>query len=540
MTATSDNAAEELPQPIAAPLPAPANNPGYAPSDMPITKGVPGGAASNQNQTTPVMDPNTRHGIVERNPSIISAYFQKVLPLLTGRYLIRAFHTWSQRGELDFFGLFESTKQKVDNTIDAYMLEPNEQTKAAAINKLRAVGLTENKAQRDLNKSKKAYDKIRDVIEQQKVKINDLDISLWNPQQARDLEDFKELKKKTRKDAVTNLYEKSYDAAVGTANLIMTAYHMRQTRHDMLNLFAETVALECGKKAKEITWPDIKKSDNIIVQKTLTNYRRKNGIRLANDALFFLSPAAFIPGMPVRLRALPSGEMAIGFKGLSLLSDVLFNKSTIYEDTIQFVDEKVNPQHGIGALIHKSDIYRIYQKFASVHDPKAMFRDVTIHQDEDHLDRNIVDSIFVRIADLMNNTYKYKNSMNSDNAQLENFALPQFLYLLGHKLIDLRKPEQTLAYINIMNRYGVDAVKEAKSEFEFGASLAEVLKKYPVESPQVREEKIAAPAAAMPVFFPANRESMPEPANKPATQITSIAAEREMLSAANAPAITQG
>jgi hypothetical protein len=57
--------------------------------------------------------------------------------------------------------------------------------------------------------------------------------------------------------------------------------------------------------------------------------------------------------------------------------------------------------------------------------------------------------VFSRITELMNQTYAYKhNSLTDSNGNLviqADFALPKFIYLLGHNLIDPSDPEHTLA-----------------------------------------------------------------------------------------------
>src|SRR6185312_7082074 len=65
-----------------------------------------------------------------------------------------------------------------------------------------------------------------------------------------------------------------------------------------------------------------------------------------------------------------------------------------------------------------------------------------------------------------------------------NFALPKFLYLIGHDLIQPANVKQTLALIEVANRYDMKAVKQVVKTLGEGASLAEALKPYPVLLPE--------------------------------------------------------
>ena len=50
---------------------------------------------------------------------------------------------------------------------------------------------------------------------------------------------------------------------------------------------------------------------------------------------------------------------------------------------------------------------------------------------------------------------------------------------MGHDLIDTHQPQTTLAYIEIANRYGMEAVKEMRTALAQGATLEQVVTKYP-------------------------------------------------------------
>ncbi len=92
---------------------------------------------------------------------------------------------------------------------------------------------------------------------------------------------------------------------------------------------------------------------------------------------------------------------------------------------------------------------------------------------------------FDRMTQLMNLTYAYKHPSDIDpqTGQVRrqaDFALPKFIYLLGHDLIDVNKPEQTLAAIEIANQFGIPAVKEMQAMLKSGASLVQVTERFPI------------------------------------------------------------
>ena len=307
-------------------------------------------------------------------------------------------------------------------------------------------------------------------------------------------------------------------------------------------MFAEAVAYENGKPAADVGFGDLRKSDNVLVTESLKNLALKSVARYVGDSLFF---TRFIAKLFPKMNALNSfgfGDIAVGLKGGQLIYDITNKKTTFFEDLLQLIDKKLNPIRGIGDPLSVSEVIDLYQKYAITHQPKLMFTDATIQQNKDGIDWEKSNKIFSHITDLMNATYKYKHTDVTPDAETPpaDFALPKFLYLLGHNMINPYKPEETLAYVDIANRYGIEAVKQVHTAIGHGARLEDMLRKYPVDLSKLKETKAASSLAAMPVFFPANKDSMPEPANKPDTRIAVAAAEREAMAPVGAPSITQG
>ncbi|MFO1243462.1 MAG: hypothetical protein U1E36_09770 [Rickettsiales bacterium] len=516
------------------PLSEPANNASYIPSSGPMTQGVPGGTTSNQNQ--PSQNQNPMHTSVTRDPASTPGYFRLVLPLLAGRYLWRGLLSSLQEKQSDFFGVFSKTKKNMGDAIEGYLAKSPTTSHEDIIYKLREAGWTKHGAEEALKE-----------VKDNQALVNSTEFPLETKEATIKFSDAQDKVRKfsseAKKRVVTRKYESAFDGGIGIASTGITLNYMSRVKTDIHNVFAETVALEKGRDPRDINYSDIKKSDNLIVQSTLSNSFRNNVFRLANDALFFVRPLSFALTKPlVWSRSWYTGEMAIGLKGVYLLKEVMRKETTIFEDLIQLIDRKFNPIKGIGDPISQSDVIDLYQKFAMVHTPEAAFTDATIRQNKDGLNWEKSYAIFSRVTELMNNTYKYKHMTHGEETQ-DDFALPKFLYLLGHKMIDPYKPEETLAYVEIANKYGIEPVKQMRAALSHGASLESVLEKYPVSLERLTVKKSrGAETPTVPVsFFPAKEESMPQPANesKPQTKIAVSTLAHE-APAPSGPSLTQG
>ena len=190
---------------------------------------------------------------------------------------------------------------------------------------------------------------------------------------------------------------------------------------------------------------------------------------------------------------MPLGELALGAKGLLLVGETQRKSTSILTDLTDMIDRKLNPQHGLGDPMRASDLLDLYQKYNLTNSPEDLFKDATSHDMKDSANWRLSNTIFARMADLMNDTYKYKHGFTTNHDQLEQltheiigekryFTMPKYLYLLGHDLINLKEPEKTLAYIEIANRYSIQAVKDVRVLLEDQKiPLEEVLQTYAVD-----------------------------------------------------------
>ena len=258
--------------------------------------------------------------------------------------------------------------------------------------------------------------------------------------------------------------------------MALTYSYSRVVYRDIKNIFSETVADEMGKPVDAITDYDIRHSQNRIVQHTLKNYRDKLWGRYGTDLLFF--PAAWM-----RMEGLV--DAALGIKGLQLFMDTWKRKTTMFEDLITFVNNKINPRNGLGQPISVGEIFDLYQHYEQEYNPNKAFANVLEHGTGEGARWAQSQPIFTRLTELMNLTYAYKHSSVIDPEtghaiQQADFALPKFIYLLGHDLIDVNQPAQTLATIEIANRYGIPGVKEMQAMLARGEKPDAIDARFPI------------------------------------------------------------
>lgn len=300
-----------------------------------------------------------------------------------------------------------------------------------------------------------------------------------------------------KKNTKALIQGETFDAALGTIMLGATTAYAWRVLNDIVETYAETIAYETNQDPKDVGWRDVFKSDNKIVKQTRDNYVAKNTFRYANDLGFFSRQLgkvlpAMIPGTEW-IQRVKFGEIMLGVKAMSLLGETQRPTTSLFDDIISMIDNKLNPQKGLGEPIKASDLLDLFQKYESKNNPENMFSDATRHEKEDDAEWRMSNAVFSRMADLMNSTYKYKHGFDKELEPEDRFTrdvltseryftLPKYLYLLGHDLIDPTQPEKTLAYAEVANHYGIQAVKPLQRLLEYeGVPLAEALKRYPVD-----------------------------------------------------------
>lgn len=291
----------------------------------------------------------------------------------------------------------------------------------------------------------------------------------------------------TRTKAAHHKWAFWYNATMGVGSLALTTSYSWTVYQDIKNIFSEAVALESGRKPEEIGYAELKKSDNRIVQKTMENYFWRTFKRAFTDLFFFPMAAA---------RSERGGDLMIGLKALQALTETWKRKTTMFEDLVTFINNKINPRNGLGQAINVGEVFDLYQHYCESYAPEKMFQNVVERGTGEGARWARAQPIFERMAQLMNLTYAYKHSSVIDPAtghaiHQANFSLPKLIYLLGHDLIDVGTPDETLARIDIANHYGIPAVKEMQAMLQQGSAaerttaLARVLEKFPIPA---REE----------------------------------------------------
>ncbi len=276
-------------------------------------------------------------------------------------------------------------------------------------------------------------------------------------------------------------YHHYFDAAAGAWMFGVTSLFAYSTLRDMKNVFAEAIAYETGKKPEDVGYLDLFKSSNKSIVKARRNMISYNALRgLANLSFFGSHFSRFVPGEKWKkaVRELPSTNLGVGVNSAYLFGEVVFRDRTFFEQLQNFVDTKLNQQNALGEDIQPIDLLRLYERNALDNDPENAFKGKVSH--EMWKDSQV---IFQRMTDLMNHTYQDKKA-----GRQADFTLPKFLYMLGHNLIDPRRVEQTLAYIEVANAYGAEALKQVVKKVQKGDRLAAALKEYPVTIPTWKDE----------------------------------------------------
>jgi hypothetical protein len=278
-------------------------------------------------------------------------------------------------------------------------------------------------------------------------------------------------------------YAVFYNSALGVGSATLTASYSWMVYKDIKSIFSEAVAEEMGKQPKDITYNDIAASDNKIVKATMHNFKSRLFNRLFTDMLFF--PAAW-------LRDTFAGDFMLGVKGVQLLSDTWKRKTTMFEDFVTFINNKINPRNGLGQPITVGEVFDLFQHYTDAFHTDHMFTNVLERGTGEGAVWAKSQPIFQRIAQLMNKTYAYKHESVVDPTtghaiRLADFALPKFIYMLGHDLIDPYRPERTLALLEVYNARGVAALKQATTMLDAGTPADDVLKNFALTMPTMAQ-----------------------------------------------------
>lgn len=254
---------------------------------------------------------------------------------------------------------------------------------------------------------------------------------------------------------------------VGAFMLGVSTIYMGRTYKDLKAAFSEAISWETGKKKEDINFMDIMKSDNTLVEAARRNFMKYNMRRFAVNTPFF-GHYAF-----KSIKPKDSILFGVASNSIYLMSDVLSRKETFFERLQAFVDEKVLHTEKLGDKIDAIDLINLYELHSRDKNPNYRF---TGRMDTKEWQDRM--KVFGRMAELMNETYG-----NQTNPEHANFTLSKMIYLMGHGMITSDgSPERSCAYIEVANKYGIEAVKDMSGKnMADGSDLAYAKDKYPVK-----------------------------------------------------------
>jgi hypothetical protein len=266
----------------------------------------------------------------------------------------------------------------------------------------------------------------------------------------------------------------AYALSIGIGSGYLTWRYSLMVKRDINNMFREAVAYEFDKPEADVAFSDIAASQNQIVQRTVYNYRSKMYQRFATDALFFLASP---------LKSLGIVDALLGVKGIQLFTDTWKRKTTMFEDIVSLVNNKINPRNGLGQLLNMGDVLDLYQHYTQEFYPERMFTNVTERNPEESALWAKNRPVFHRITDLMNESYAYKHETVMDAktgtpVPSQHFTLPVLIYLLGHDLIDPNDPAKTLFTVEVVNKFGVPKLREALGKLRQGETVEKLAGEY--------------------------------------------------------------
>ena len=336
----------------------------------------------------------------------------------------------------------------------------------------------------------------------------------------------KESRLRLKRKMSDSLFEIMFDTALGVGSFWYTRKVQSNVHQDIMSIYGEAVSFENGKPAETIVDDDISNSSNKIINQTVTNYRNKRALRYGISSMPFLK---HIPS----IRALQWGEATVAAWGTMWAVDIMGREPTMLENFRSFVNDKLNPLYGIGDPIKSSEIIDLYQQYAYRFAPEISFKSISVNDEDANRMWAQSEKLFGRIANLMNESYNFKHTAEIDpetNTHKINadFTLPKFIYLMGHGLINARKPEWSMAFVEIANKFpDMEAVKDAAQAMQNNVNLSEVVEKYGIDlNPTGHVNGIAKHAHTAPLAkAPKQEEATPKAATAEAKPDTSVSAK---------------
>lgn len=276
------------------------------------------------------------------------------------------------------------------------------------------------------------------------------------------------------------MFELAFDNIIGAGSWYYTRKVQSGVHNDIMSIYSEAVSFENGKPARDIKDNDIAGSSNEIIRSTVKNYRNKRALR------YGISTMPFLKNVP-SLRALQWGEATVAAWGIMWARDILVREPTMLENFRSFINDKLNPLYGIGDPIKSSEIIDLYQQYAYRFHPEISFRSISVNDEDANLMWAQSEKLFGRVAELMNESYNFKHTTELDPEThapkvKANFTLPKLIYLMGHGLLNARRPEWSMVFLELANQsVDMHEVKEAAKAMQQNVGLSEIVEKYGID-----------------------------------------------------------
>jgi len=277
----------------------------------------------------------------------------------------------------------------------------------------------------------------------------------------------------------------NFGPLVGTYMSGLAVFYGLKTYKDMKTVLRETVAYENGKNKAEIGFFDLWKSENTIVRRTIHNSVKYTLRRVLVNLPFFFKPIAnkFMSDewRSKWIKDITPYDMAdagVATNMFYLATDVFSRKITFFEALQSFIDKKINHSDNVSEHVKAEDLMGLYRLHIRDNSPDEQFATKVTSP---AWQNNQV--LFGRMASLMNQSYG-----NQVKAEHADFTLPKLIYLLGHGLVKPSNMENSLAYIEVANRHGMNAVKKLQEQLEKAVPLEQAMQAFPV-APSLKDYK---------------------------------------------------
>jgi hypothetical protein len=274
------------------------------------------------------------------------------------------------------------------------------------------------------------------------------------------------------------LKKHSYSALAGVFMQGVAGFYAHRTLQDMKSICSEALACEFNKDPKDVTFTDFRNSKNTIVQQTVKNYISYNLRRFGVNTTFFL-PFILQPFLKnnrlfQKMRAENGVDLGVAANAAYLFRDVIVRKITPFEEIQSLIDRKINQSDHFTDQIQATDLMDVYERHATEGYVKSFL------SKRGTAEWPGVQELFERMSDLVNQTYK-----NTQPHEHADFGFPQFIYLVGNGLIEPDQMEKSRGFVELANKHGVGAVKEANKELQDGVPLNKVMQEYDIHPPHI-------------------------------------------------------